>query len=142
MDRIDKTSDANFNLTCIFCGRTDGIQAWPHRNPAGQMVGMIFACYLCQEHTKNIGFQMVLVDEPSVPVAKSGPGPTHCGKCPEHEQNCEPCKPSAPAHPSDAASPVCPDCDGTGRTGDSRMMGGVCPTCFGTDQSSAPAGGK
>ena len=42
-------TDRDYTIYCSVCGKTDEIQQWPHRTPAGEMIGILFVCSKCRE---------------------------------------------------------------------------------------------
>lgn len=55
---INKTSNDEYNATCIHCGGTKDIQLWPHRNGHGNMIGFVFACAGCKDVVRGVTMEI------------------------------------------------------------------------------------
>ena len=51
--------NTNYECSCIGCGGTSDLKMFAHRNPAGKMVGWVFACPGCDDKIADMKLEIL-----------------------------------------------------------------------------------
>lgn len=90
VSRIYKLSDEVFNLACVHCGITTNLQAWPHRDNKGEIVGLVFACSACSNVIPGATVAITYIQEEELNEQNEGKG--------SQESSADPCGQEERAH--------------------------------------------